>query len=131
MQTGSQVTEVLKSLVPKDPEELSLLRSLLFCAQRIYRKAHQDLGIHSRTLKLEDSRMAGAPSPEFEIQRMIDSIPRQERRYFDGLVEAMEVYHSIYGRPVPVNTVTQGGPVIRELRLIRDQCLHEGLRSIY
>jgi hypothetical protein len=58
-------------------------------------------------------------------------LPEESRNYFYGLVEALEIYQSIHGRWIAVNSLTPGDTSVQELRQIRELCLQDGLRSIY
>ena len=104
-----QIATILQSLVPRNEEELSLLQRLLHQAQLMAR---------------------GIPLYEND-PGLFDAIPHDARRYFHGLVEAVEIYQSIRGQSPPVQNLTLQDPVVYELKQIRDMCLEDSFRSIY
>lgn len=123
--TQSRISRLIKSLTPDDPEEKSLLRALLECAESIYHRCHQDLGLSFGTSSAVLSTGVGAPDLDFESERVLEMIPSEAKREFDGLVEAVEIYYSIHGRSPSQMLAVRDTP-ISELRSIRDYCLQRG-----
>jgi hypothetical protein len=108
----AQLSRILKSLQPRNANELSILRFVLNCAEQI------------RDAKAVDRRK--------DLHTFIQQIPDETRRYFHSLVEAMEIYQSIRGPTLPLQTLSLSDyTFVAELKQIRDMCLEEGLRSIY
>jgi len=103
------LSTLLQSLIPKDEEELSTLRRLLHHAQRIAN---------------------GGPEEVYDAQ-MVAAIPQEARKYFHGLVEAVEIYQTIRGGSIPASGLKAQDPSIRELKQIRDLCLQGGFGSVY
>src|SRR5687768_11415367 len=102
-----RVARVMKSLAPTDDEDFSCLRAVIT-------RAHQTQHEIERGTE--------------ELIAFLSALPEELTRYFHGLVEALEIYQSIHGRPV-LQDLSEN--TVRELRQIRDLCLAEGLRSIY
>jgi len=121
------VSEVLKSLVPKDQEELSVLRFLLHCAQWLRRDTHMDLGLGP--VRRSNERTTNTFS--FDVPGFLELIPEDSKRYLHGLVEALDIYQMIYGQTLTAQNITLSDKSVYELRQIRDMCLEDGLRSIY
>ena len=126
---STQIGRLLRSLVPTNEEELSLLQNLVVCARLMQQRGHSDLQLGPRLVVAggQDSQ----PHPVtagFDLPAFIRSIPEDAKRYLHGLVEAMDIYQSIYGKPLSTTLSDQS---VRELKQIRDMCLEEGLRSIY
>lgn len=124
-----KISDILKSLIARDQEELSLLQWVIEAAQSLHGGSQMDMGLQldGRSMAVVQSS-AGLP---FDIRRFLEMIPEDASRYFNGLIEALEVYESIHGEPVPVGSLTLSDKSVLELRQIRDLCLEEGLRSIY
>lgn len=123
-----KIDEVLTRLSANDSEELSLFRMLLYCAHRVHRRNLRDLGLSQR---IADVVSFDEPADfSADILQFIRQIPQQSMRYFHGLVEALDIYHSIHGKPVPI-TVDPSDDAVLELRQIRDLCIQDGLHSIY
>lgn len=111
---------VLQSLVPRDAEEMSLLKVLLTSVRAMHRRAYADLGF-ARVAGGSNVTLASGYSASEEL---LAAIPTSDKRYFDGLVEAFEIYQSIHGEAVPVESLSD--LALRELRRIRDLCLDSG-----
>lgn len=124
---ATQIGRLLRSLAPTNEEDLSLLQKLVVCARLMQQRGHSDLQLGPRLVQagIQDSQ-PGAVG--FDLPAFLRSIPEDARRYLHGLVEAMDIYQSIYGRPL---STTLSDQCVRELKQIRDMCLEEGLRSIY
>lgn len=123
-----KVDEVLTRLVARDAEELSVFRMLFHAAHSVHRKNVCDLGLSQR---IQDVVSFDTPSDfSGEVLQFLKQIPAKSMRYFHGLVEALDIYHSIHGRPVPV-TIDPSDDAVREIRQIRDLCIQDGLHSIY
>lgn len=126
---GAKISEILKSLVPRDQEELSLLRFILHCAHFLQRGGLSDLSLGPVpvvAVRVDQSQIVGA-----EIKGFLEQIPEDSKRYLYGLVEAIEIYQSIYGRAIPIHNITMKDTLVYELKQIRDFCLQDGLHSIY
>jgi hypothetical protein len=125
-----KTSELLRSLLPKDQEELSLLQFILHSAQTLQRGSALDIGlVKSATVALAEEKPGfGLPA---DVQNFLMNLPEDLKRYFHGLIEAVEIYHSIHGQPLPINRLTLTDETVYELRQIRDMCMEEGLRSIY
>lgn len=124
----SQISDVLKSLLPKDHEELSVLRWVISCAQDARRRLSDVLPASAGNLMAMQSAPA-SDAPAF--YGLAATLPEDAVRYFHGLVEAIEVYRSIHGHPVQVETLAMEDKAVHELRQIRDLCLDDSLHSIY
>lgn len=98
------LSEVLKSLLPRDEEELNTLQTVIESLQSLNRARRGDL---------------------------IGSIPSEAHKYLHGLIEALEIYQHIYGHALTVSSLSLSGKAVHELRQIRDMCLEEGPRSLY
>jgi len=124
-----KVSEILKSLAPKNQEELSLLRVVLSCAEKLHKGPHMDLGLGPAYRSggfLEEQ-----PGIHFDAQTFLQSIPEDSKKYLHGLVEALDIYQSIYGHPLHIQNITISDKSVRALKQIRDMCLEEGVRSLY
>jgi hypothetical protein len=136
LESAYRETSLLKSLIPKTQEDLSRLRFLLHCAHLIQRGAAlpspeqnlENLLGQSGTLVLNDYR---TPGVGLDLKSFLLDLSEESRRYFHGLVEAMEIYQSIHGQSLSIHNLTLSDQSVYELRQIRDMCLEEGLRSIY
>lgn len=117
------LTQILKSLAASNVEELNLLKSLVRWAQQVQE------GSSIQALNGISCRLGF--SEDLDPVAFLRSLPAELHRYFHGLVEALEIYHSIHGRPVSVAELSLSNGSVRELKQIRDMCLEEGLRSIY
>ncbi len=126
-QTG-KVSEVLKSLVPKDQEELSILQLVVDCAQSLQRASLMDLRLGRDIAAANQESSRGMP---LEAKSLLEQIPQECTRYLHGLVEALDIYQTIYGHSLQGQSLTLADKTVYELRQIRDMCLEEGLRSIY
>lgn len=115
----SEVCEVLKTLSPRNEEELSLLQFLLGCAQRL----------HCGTSFSLASKMAAEKGAD--LIQLLGSLPEDAKKYLHGLVEALDIYQAIHGQGLAIQALTLSDKSVYELRQIRDMCLAEGLRSIY
>lgn len=113
------ITRILQSLIPNNAEELSLLRNLVRWAQQLQQA---DAAAFSARMSF---------SEEFDPMAFLSALPEELHRYFHGLIEALEIYHSIHGRPMAATDLSLSNDSVRELKQIRDMCLEEGLRSIY
>jgi hypothetical protein len=100
-----------------------LLRALLASVRAMHRRVYADLGFARVAAATAVSLSSGYSACE----ELVAAIPPSDRRYFDGLVEAFEVYHSIHGVSVPIETLTTQDHTLGELRRIRDLCLESGL----
>ena len=124
-----QVFEVLESLAAQTPQELSVLRGLVAFAQSLQARAQRDLGFAwAADLAHEVCSAFGLAS---DFPRWLACLPEESKNYFYGLVEALEIYQSIHGRWIAVNSLTPGDTSVQELKQIRELCLQDGLRSIY
>ncbi|MBI4405113.1 MAG: hypothetical protein HY537_13200 [Deltaproteobacteria bacterium] len=123
-----KISELLKSLIPKDEDELSLLQFILRCAVLLHRPFQSDLALGVKT-----SVCVEVPTADWEtdLGKFIEMVPEDAKKYFYGLVEALEIYQSIYGRSIPIQNLTLSDRSVRELKQIRDYCLQDGLRSLY
>jgi hypothetical protein len=131
-----RLSDILTSLDAKEPEEISLFRFLLQCAHAFHKRNHSDLGLTTRkvsgaeTLRMYSSD-GGIHGTNMDILRFVEELPRHSMRYFHGLVEALDIYQSIHGKPLPISTISPSDESVRELKQIRDLCIQEGLHSIY
>lgn len=133
METGNRLARVIQSLSPETQEDMALLRTVLACAQTVQKRTHGDLALRGGggNAAVEIKVMTGI-SPVEEAERFLLSLPSEARKYFDGLVEAFEIYHSIHGVAPALSAVgTRSDRTLQELRQIRDLCLEEGLRSVF
>lgn len=122
-----QLSEILKTLMARDQEELSLLRFVVHCAQLMHRAANTDLSLgQSELAVVSASNGVGA-----DVQNFLSDIPEDSKKYLYGLVEALDIYQSIYGRSLSVQNMSLTDRSIHEIKQIRDMCLQDGLRSIY
>lgn len=120
------VSQVLTKLSVSSASEIPLFRALFYCAHAVHRRNQGQL-----VQRLDAVVAFGANEEDsFDPWQFIREIPEQSIRYFHGLVEALEIYQSIHGSPVPV-TVEPTDDAVREIRQIRDICIQEGLHSIY
>lgn len=123
---GPQAIEgVLKNLVPKDADELSLLRLVLHCAQQVQKGSSLEPARPSSPCEAHQVFDAA------ELRSFVASIPEGGRRYFHGLVEALDIYQSIHGHTLKLQNVSLSDQSVHELKQIRDLCLQDGLHSIY
>ena len=106
MGKSKQATSVLKTLAVTNSEDLEILKMFLAWAQ----KASQ--GLRS------------------DFHYLLNNLPLEAQRYFYGLVEAMEIYHSLHGPTLSPEEITAEGK-LQELRQIRDLCLFDGHRTAY
>ncbi len=120
-----QISEILKTMVPKNQEELSLLRVLLRCAQILHRQEDGELSLGQLAVA---SVTVGAHS---DVHSFVSRIPADSKKYLYGLVEALDIYQSIYGSTPTAQDITFSDKSVHELKQIRDMCLEDGLRSIY
>ena len=130
----SQLAQVLKSLVPRDQNELSVLRTLIASVQEYQRKTLAEMamsGFGDLMAMAQTEREVRNKNGGTEFREFVASLPQDTLRYFHGLAEALEIYQSIHHQPVPVGRLTVDDASVHELRQIRDMCLDEGLRSIY
>lgn len=126
---GVIVDRVLRSLLPRGPEDLAILRFLIYCAQLIQRAGHTDLSLNrGEAVAYRDPQ---APQIDFDIPKFISGLPEASKKYFYGLIEAVDIYQSIKGRSLHSDTLRVDDPTVHELRQIRDMCLDDGLRSVY
>lgn len=124
-----RLSDLLKSLLPKDQEEILLLKTVLACAQHFQQRTYVDFGPSGmKELMLTELSVNGGLQ---EFLDLLHSLPADALRYFHGLVEALDVYRSIHGRGVPLNSINIDEKWVHELRQIRDICLDDGLHSIY
>ena len=122
----SQLHEILESLAAETPQQLSVLRGLVAFAQGLQ---NGGLGFSWASGLANDVCRAFDLAAEFPT--WLASLPEASKNYFHGLVEALEIYQSIHGRWIAVNSLTCGDTSVQELKQIRELCLQEGLRSIY
>lgn len=119
------LSQVLYSLLPRNAEEVSLLQALLAGARAMHRRAYADLGLS----RLEVASSLTLATGYSASEELLAVIPAADKRYFDGLVEAFEVYHSIHGEAVPLE-MAHHTLALTELRRIRDLCLQRGLETL-
>lgn len=124
-----EVHEILESLAADTPEQLSVLRGLVAFAQGLQSRAQRDLGFAWAADIASEVCRAFDLAAEFPL--WLAELPEKSKNYFYGLVEALEIYQSIHGRWISVNSLTSGDTSVQELKQIRELCLQEGLRSIY
>lgn len=124
---ATQIVRLLRSLVPTNEEDLSLLQKLVVCARLMQERGHSDLQLGPRLVKAESHDLQPV-AVGFDLPAFLRSIPEEASRYLHGLIEALDIYQSINGRPLSTTLSDQN---VRELKQIRDMCLEEGLRSIY
>jgi hypothetical protein len=121
--SDNPLSQILHSLIPRNPEELSLLQSLLAGVRAMHKRVYGDLGF-SRVTSLSTVTLTSGYSASEELMA---AIPAADKRYFDGLVEAYEIYHSIHGQALSIDTLSLHDGALNELRRIRDLCLEKGL----
>ncbi len=91
----------------------------------MHRRAYADLGLS----RLEVASSLTLATGYSASEELLAVIPAADKRYFDGLVEAFEVYHSIHGEAVPLE-MAHHTLALTELRRIRDLCLQRGLETL-
>lgn len=114
---------ILESLVPRNSEELSQLRNIVNWALQVQQSASLN------TLSTLSARFA--ISEGMDPLSFLRSLPTELHRYFHSLVEALEIYHSIHGRPISLAELTLGNRSVQEIKQIRDMCLQEGPHFVY
>ena len=119
------LSAVLRSLSPRNGEELILLRALLTGVRAMHRRVYADLGYSGLNRGNTVSLSTGYRASE----ELLAAIPAGDKRYFDGLVEAFEVYQTIHGEAFPVDSQPNPDMTLGELRRIRDLCLQRGLAA--
>lgn len=124
-----KISSVLKSLIPTNQEELSVLRFVLRCAEKARRSPYRYVPFHSKSHSKETDGLN--LNETLEPERFLEVIPDESKKYFHGLLEAIDIYQSIYGTTIPIQEIGLSDRSVYELRQIRDMCLEEGLRSIY
>ncbi len=96
--SGQKFEYVLRGIIPSCEEELCVLRDILgWALKRQWGMVH-----------------AGAFQSE-EIHH-----------YFAGLVEALEIYHSIHGEHFSPESIALNDKSLYEIKQIRDLCLLQG-----
>jgi hypothetical protein len=118
----TKILEVLKSLVAHDPEEWSALRLILSCADFLYQ---------GRPLPAVSNSPRTAEDAANLSHQLLEGLPGDYKRYLYGLVEALEIYHSIHGKILSVGDISPAHPSIGELRQIREMCLDDSLHCVY
>ncbi len=121
--SDNPLSQMLLTLFPRNAEEMNLLRTILAGVRAMHRRVYADLGYASAAVPSTISLVTGYNASE----ELLAAIPAADKRYFDGLVEAFEIYHSIHGEAVPVDFLSPQDRALRELRRIRDLCLEKGL----
>jgi hypothetical protein len=93
--------------------------------------AHSDL-THGQASLLALKELE-VPTSDVDVQRYLDVLPEESKKYFYSLIEALDIYQSIRGRALAVQGVTMSisEQVFHELRQIRDMCLYEGAKTLY
>lgn len=124
MSATLKLTELLESLVPNEPQDSVMLREVLSWANKL-RQADAVALSHESTLRLQSNAAGG------DLFSIFLDLPAAAKRYFHGLVEALDIYHSIHGDDIDTSLLCANAPELVELKKIRDMCLEEGLRSIY
>lgn len=130
-----KVDEVLTTLSARDSEELSVFRMLFYCAHFLHRRNQGDMGLDQGKKVINEFVSFDLPT-EAPLEAIADpfafirEIPAQSMRYFHGLVEALDIYKSIHGKPAP-QAIEPTDAAVKELKQIRDLCIHDGLHSIY
>jgi hypothetical protein len=127
MEEQQQLFDVLESLAAETPQQLSVLRGVVAFAQSLQARAQRDLGF-AWAADLA-SEVCAAFNLAADFPRWLAALPEESRRYFYGLVEALEIYQSIHGRWIAVSSLTPGDTSVQELKQIRELCLQDGLRS--
>lgn len=125
---NTHVGDILKSLIPKDQAELSVLREVLLCAQWLTNREALATGTRPPIAAVAQETQSAMPE---EIRQLLALIPEESKKLFHGLVEAMEIYQSISGKNLSVQTIGLADKAVHEIKQIRDMCLEEGLHSIY
>ena len=126
-----KLSSVLKTLVPKDQEELTILQWVVESAQSLQRASLMDLGL-GRLAAFSHSQATTGVAPSYnQGQQLLEQVPEDCKRYLHGLVEALDIYQTIYGKTLRGQSLSLSDKSVHELRQIRDMCLEEGLRSIY
>ena len=124
--SSEDIARVIKSMMPKTREELSQLSWVIHFARRVQKGVWRD----PRLEPLVAFEFAGGRPPS-DVGSFIETLPSDCQVYFHGLVEALDVYHSIHGREVPLEEGSLKENIIHELRQIRDMCLDTNLRVPY
>ncbi len=126
---GDRISGLLKSLLPKDQDDVTMLRTVLACAQHFQKRTYVDFGPSGmRELMVTELSAHGGLQ---EFLDLLHGLPPDALRYFHGLVEAIDVYRSIHGKGVPLGTLSIDDKWMHELRQIRDICLDDGLHCMY
>jgi hypothetical protein len=129
MLKGDTLAGLLKSLLPKNEEEVLVLKTVLACAAHFQQRSYVDFGPAGMKELMVTELAAHGGLKEF--LELMHTLSADALRYFHGLVEAIDVYRSIHGRTVPIDNLGLDDKWIHELRQIRDICLDDGLHSIY
>lgn len=116
----ASLTEILKSLVAQNPEEESVLQSVLGMAQSLLAVGQKDLGL---------AMAVSGETSEHGLPQLLNTLPEESRTHFSGLVEALEIYHSIHGTVSSILTLNESA--VSELRKIRELCLEGGTHAYY
>jgi len=122
--SDNPLSQMLHTLFPRNAEEMTLLRTILSGVRAMHRRVYADLGYGS---SLVPGTLSSLTTGYSASEELLAAIPAADKRYFDGLVEAFEIYHSIHGEAVPVESLSPQDLALRELRRIRDLCLEKGL----
>ncbi len=114
------MNDLIRSLLPKDQEEMHLLQVLIDSVQS-FGKKQADLALLP----------VAAAKSSIDEKSLWEMVPEESRRYLHGLIEAVEIYQSIHGQmrmtqPIPVNPAS-----VNEIRQIRDMCLEHVPWSTY
>jgi hypothetical protein len=115
----ASLSEILESLVARNPEEESVLHSVLGFAQSLLNVGQKDLGLIT----------AVASTEEPALKELLTTLPETSRTQFFGLVEALEIYQSIHGRASSLVRFNEAA--VAELRTIRELCLQGGTHALY
>lgn len=124
-----RASELLKSLLPKDQEDLSLLQFIVHCAKLLHRGSQIDLGLGRTSVALlEEGKGFGLTE---DVQQFLLSLPEESKRYLHGLSEALEIYYSMANHPIaqPVFSLSEGA--FQEIKQIRDMCMDDRFCAIY
>lgn len=113
---------VLRTLSPETHEEVSHLQTILDYARSIYQGMHLDPSLGRSRNRVKDENM-GALRANLDVRRFLDWLPRESRRHFDALMEALDIYQAIHGEFPVVRYTRNPDRTVHELRTIRDLCL--------
>lgn len=125
---SAKFVEVLGRLNPQSDDDWDCLRDAVECALSVAQANHTDEGL---SMVPSERRWSAPtkPTQKSDPPEFLNTLTSEGRGLFYALMEALEVYHSIYGKQLTPENLDSAD--VAELRKIRNMCLREGLRSVY